>query len=96
MSVCKGKSITKVPFKHFWGHIHSASTYTYIIYIWTPTSTTYPWSHMRMQGNILCTVEPQSYGLHSYGILSQPDADIEYIFGKYHQNVYKIGRGHQF
>ena len=29
------------------------------------------------------TVEPQSYGLHSYEILSQPDTDIEYIFGKY-------------
>ena len=38
-----------------------------------------------------CTVEPQSYGLHSYGILGQPDTDIEYIFGKYHQ-----GTGHQF
>ena len=21
-SVCKGESIAKVPFKHFWGHIH--------------------------------------------------------------------------
>ena len=27
MSVCKGKSITKVPFIHFGGHIH---TYIYI------------------------------------------------------------------
>ena len=42
------------------------------------------------------TVEPQSYGLHSYGILCQPDTDIEYIFGKYHQNFYKMGTGHQF
>ena len=41
------------------------------------------------------TVEPQSYGLHSYGILGQPDTDIEYIFGKYHQNFYKMGTGHQ-
>ena len=43
------------------------------------------------------TVEPQSYGPHSYGILSQPDNDIEYIFvGKYYQNFYKMGTGHQF
>ena len=42
------------------------------------------------------TVKPRSYGLHSYGILDQPDADIEYIFGKYHQNFYKIGTGYQF
>ena len=41
------------------------------------------------------TVEPQSYGLHSYRILGQPDTDIEYIFGKYHQNFYKMGMGHQ-
>ena len=53
------------------------------------TSTTYPCSHMRVQGNILCTVEPQSYGLHSYGIFGQPDAGIEYIFGKYHQTKTK-------
>ena len=32
-----------------------------------------------------CTIEPQSYGRHSYGILCQPDTDIEYIFGMYHQ-----------
>ena len=38
----------------------------------------------------ISTVEPQSYGLHSYGKLGQPDAKIEYIFGKYHQNFYKI------
>ena len=44
----------------------------------------------------LHTVEPQSYGLHSYGILGQPDTDIGYIFGKYHQNFYKMGTGHQF
>ena len=31
-----------------------------------------------------CTVEPQSYGLHRYGKLGQPDTEIEYIFGKYH------------
>ena len=43
----------------------------------------------------VCTVEPQSYGLHSYGKLSQPDTEIEYIFGKYHQNFYKMGTGHQ-
>ena len=41
------------------------------------------------------TVEPQSYGLHSYGKLGQPDTEIEYIFGKYHQNFYKMGTGHQ-
>ena len=41
------------------------------------------------------TVEPQSYGLHSYGKLGQPDTEIEYIFGKYHQNFYKRGTGHQ-
>ena len=40
-------------------------------------------------------VEPQSYGLHSYGKLGQPDAKIEYIFGKYHQHFYKMGMGHQ-
>ena len=40
---------------------------------------------------IQCTVEPQSYGLHSYGKLGQPDT----IFGKYHQNFYKMGTGHQ-
>ena len=33
---------------------------------------------------LLYTVQPQSYGLHSYGKLGQPE--IEYIFGKYHQN----------
>ena len=39
----------------------------------------------------------QSYGLHSYGKLGQPDTEIEYIFGTciYHQNVYKMGTGHQ-
>ena len=42
----------------------------------------------------LYTVEPQSYGLHSYGKLGQPDTEIEYIFGKYHQNFYKMGTGH--
>ena len=41
------------------------------------------------------TVEPQSYALHSYGKLVQPDTEIEYIFGKYHQNFYKMGTGHQ-
>ena len=41
------------------------------------------------------TVEPQSYRLHSYGKLGQPDTEIEYIFGKYHQNFYKMGLGHQ-
>ena len=30
----------------------------------------------------MTTVEPQSYGLHSYGKLGQPDTEIEYIFGK--------------
>ena len=43
----------------------------------------------------VCTVEPQSYGLHSYGKLGQPDTEIEYIFGKYHQYFYKMGTGHQ-
>ena len=43
----------------------------------------------------LSTVEPQSYGLHSYGKLSQPDTEIEYIFGKYLKNFYKMGTGHQ-
>ena len=42
-----------------------------------------------------CTVEPQSYGLHSYRKLCQPDTEIEYTFGKYHQNFYKMGTGHQ-
>ena len=42
------------------------------------------------------TVEPQSYGRHSYGILCQPDTNIEYIFGKYHKKFYKMGTGHQF
>ena len=42
------------------------------------------------------TVEPQSYGPHSYGILGQPDTDIKCIFAKYHQNFYKMGTGHQF
>ena len=37
---------------------------------------------------LLYTVEPQSYGLHNYGKLGQPDTEIEYIFGKYHQNFY--------
>ena len=46
--------------------------------------------------DVISTIEPQSYRLHSYGILSQPDTDIEYIFGKYHQKFYKIGTGHQF
>ena len=41
------------------------------------------------------TVEPQSYGLHSCGKLGQPDTEIEYIFGKYHQTFYKMGPGHQ-
>ena len=40
-------------------------------------------------------VEPQSYGLHSYGKLGQPDAEIKLIFGKYHQNFYKMEMGHQ-
>ena len=47
--------------------------------------------------DVISTVEPQSYRLHSYGILSQPVTDIEYIFGKYnHKKFYKIGTGHQF
>ena len=37
------------------------------------------------QTDITSTVEPQGYRLHSYGILGQPDTDIEYIIGKYHQ-----------
>ena len=41
------------------------------------------------------TVELQSYGVHSYGKLVQPDTEIEYIFGKYHQNFYKMGTGHR-
>ena len=35
----------------------------------------------------MTTVEPQSYGLHSYGKLGQPDTEIEYIFGKYHRGT---------
>ena len=46
-------------------------------------------------GRTESTVEPQSYGLHSYGKLGQPDTEIECIFGKYHQNFYKMGTGHQ-
>ena len=38
---------------------------------------------------VLDTVEPQSYGLHSYGKLGQPDTDIKYIFGKYLLYFYK-------
>ena len=41
------------------------------------------------------TVEPQSYRLHSYGKLGQLDTEIEYIFGKYHKKIYKMGTGHQ-
>ena len=44
---------------------------------------------------ISTTVEPQSYGLHSYGKLGQLDTEIEYIFDKYHQNFYKMGTGRQ-
>ena len=51
----------------------------------------YPYSFIAS----IYTVEPQSYGLHSYGKLCQPDAEIEYIFGKYRQNFYKMGTGHQ-
>ena len=40
--------------------------------------------------NVRHTVKPQSYGLHSYGKLGQPDAEIELIFGKYRQHFYKI------
>ena len=34
----------------------------------------------------IATVEPQSYGLHSYGKFGQPDAEIEYIFGNVSPN----------
>ena len=51
--------------------------------------------HRKMAAKKLRTVEPQSYGIHSYGKLGQPDTEIEYIFGKYHLNFYKMGTGHR-
>ena len=49
---------------------------------------------LRVSERVGCTVEPQSYGLHSYGKLGQPDTKIKYIFGKYHQKFYKMRTGH--